>query len=191
MTRGLRAIATSGAFGAIRRPRGEEADMRRVGTMLILSTLMLAASAGSAAAAKPTREFLPAPEFIQFAAGELCDFPVRIDVLINKEYGTTFFDEFGQPTHTIVAGRLVLRLVNLDTSKSVIVNASGPGLVVYEGDNIRVTLRGRSLIFLPSDHLLYLNTGQVVEFGNGSIQPVVLPVISQIGRRVDYCPILG
>jgi hypothetical protein len=164
--------------------------MRRVGTVVILSTLMLAVLATPAAAAKPTREFLPAPEFIEFAAGELCAFPVRIDVLINKEYGTTFFDAAGQPTRTIVAGRLVLRLVNVDTSKSVVVNASGPGLVVYEGDNIRVTLRGRSLIFLPSDHLLYLNTGQVVEFGNGTIQPVVLPVISQVGHRVDYCPIL-
>jgi hypothetical protein len=164
--------------------------MRRVGTVVILSILVLIASAAPAAAARPTREFLPAPEFIEFAAGELCDFPVRIDVLVNKEFGTTFFDADGQPTRTLVSGRLILRLVNLDTSKSTVVNASGPGLVVYEGDNIRVTLRGRSLIFLPSDHLLYLNTGQVVEFGNGTIQPVVLPVISRIGRRVDYCPIL-
>ena len=165
--------------------------MRRVGTVAILSSLMLIASAAPAAAAGPTREFLPAPEFIEFAAGDLCDFPVRIDVLVNKEYGTTFFDAAGQPTRTLVSGRLILRLVNLDTSKSIVVNASGPGLVVYEGDNIRVTLRGRSLIFLPSDHLLYLNTGQVVEFGNGTIQPVVLPVISRTGRRVDYCPILS
>jgi hypothetical protein len=134
--------------------------MRRVGMVVILSTLMLAALA-------------------------------TLDVLITQEYGTTFFDAAGQPTRTIVAGRLVLRLVNVDTSKSVVVNAGGPGLVVYEGDNIRVTLRGRSLIFLPSDHLLYLNTGQVVEFGNGTIQPVVLPVISQVGHRVDYCPILA
>lgn len=165
--------------------------MRRVSTLVILSSLMLVASAAPAAAAQPTREFLPAPEFIEFAAGELCDFPVRIDVLINKEYGTTFFDESGQPIHTIVTGRLILGLVNVDTSKAIVVNASGPGLVVYEGDNIRVTLRGRALIFLPSDHLLYLNTGQVVEFGNGTIQPVVLPVISQTGHRVDYCPILA
>ena len=165
--------------------------MRRVGTVAILSSLMLIASAAPVAAAGPTREFLPAPEFIEFAAGELCAFPVRIDVLVNKEYGTTFFDAAGQPTRTLVSGRLILRLVNLDTSKSIVVNASGPGLVVYQGDNIRVTLRGRSLIFLPSDHLLYLNTGQVVEFGNGTIQPVVLPVISRTGRRVDYCPILS
>jgi len=165
--------------------------MRRVASVVILSTLLLAASAASAAAAKPTREFLPAPAFIEFGAGELCAFPVRIDVLVNQEYGTTFFDAAGNPTHTIVTGSLVLGLVNVDTSKSVVVNAGGPGLVVYEGDNIRVTLRGRSLIFLPSDQLLYMNSGQVVEFGNGTIQPVVLPVISQIGHRVDYCPILS
>ena len=165
--------------------------MRRAGTVFILSALMVMASAAPAAAAKPVREFLPAPAFIEFAAGELCAFPVRIDVVLNREYGTTFFDAAGQPTRTIVTGSLILRIVNLATSKSVTVNAGGPGLVLYEGDNIRVTLRGRSLIFLPSDHLLYLNTGQVVEFGNGTIQPVVLPVISQIGRRTDYCPILA
>jgi hypothetical protein len=165
--------------------------MRRVGTVMILSTLMMAALATPAMAAQPTREFLAAPPFIELAAGELCAFPVRIDVLVNQEYGTTFVDAAGNPTHTIVTGRFVLRLVNVDTSTSVVVNASGPGLVVYEGENIRVTLRGRSLIFLPSDHLLFLNSGQVVEFGNGTIQPVVLPVISQIGHRVDYCPILA
>jgi len=163
----------------------------RLLVMSALSTLMLAAVAAPVAATEPTREFLPAPEFIDFAAGELCAFPLRIDILVNKEYGTTFFDAAGQPTRTIITGSLVLRLVNLDTSKSVVVNAGGPALVVYEGQNIRVTLRGRSLIFLPSDHLLYLNTGQVVEFGNGTIQPVVLPVISQVGHRVDYCPILA
>jgi hypothetical protein len=165
--------------------------MRRVGTVVIMSILMVAALATPVAAAKPTREFLAAPPFIELAAGELCAFPVRINVLINQEYGTTFFDAAGNPTHTIVTGRFVLELVNVNTSKSVVVNASGPGLVVYEGDNIRVTLRGRSLIFLPSEHLLYLNSGQVVEFGNGTIQPVVLPVISQVGHRVDYCPILA
>jgi hypothetical protein len=97
------------------------------------------------------------------------------------------------PLRTIVTGRLVLKLTNLsDPSTSLVVNASGPGLVVYEGDLIRVTLRGRSLIFLPGEEsLLYLNSGQVVEEGNGTIQPVVLPVISQIGHRVDYCPLLG
>jgi hypothetical protein len=163
--------------------------MRRVGTVVILSTLMLLASAVPAAAGKPTREFLPAPDSIPFAAGELCAFAVQIDVLVNKEFGTTFFDASGQPTRTIVTGSLVVRVVHVGTPKSIVLNVGGPGLVVYEGDNIRVTLRGRALIFLPSDHLLYLNTGQVVE--NGSIQPVVLPVISQIGRRVDLCPILA
>jgi hypothetical protein len=165
--------------------------MRRAGTLLIASILMLMLSAAPVGAAGPTREFLPAPAFIDFGAGELCTFPVRINVLVNKEYGTTFFDAAGQPTRTLISGRLIVEVVNQLTGKSVVVNASGPGLVVYEGVNIRVTLRGRSLIFLPSDHLLYLNTGLVVEFGNGSIQPVVLPVISRVGHRVDYCPLLS
>jgi hypothetical protein len=114
-------------------------------------------------------------------------------VLVNQEYGITFTDAAGMPLRTIVTGRLVLKVTNLsDPSKWAMVNASGPGLVVYEGDLIRVTLRGRSLVFLPGEEpLLFLNSGQVVELGNGTIQPVVLPVISQIGHRVDYCPLLA
>ena len=168
--------------------------MRRALAIAILCPFVVLVGATSVSATgKPVREFLPAPEFIEFAPGELCEFGVRIDVLVNQEYGTTFTDDQGMPLRTIVTGRLVLKLTNLsDPSTSLVVNASGPGLVVYEGDLIRVTLRGRSLIFLPGDEsLLYLNSGQVVEEGNGTIQPVVLPVISQIGHRVDYCPLLG
>jgi len=168
--------------------------MRRALVLAILCPVVALASATSVSAGgKPVREFLPAPEFIEFAPGELCEFGVRIDVLINQEYGTTFSDENGVPLRTIITGRLILKLTNLsDPSTAVVVNASGPGLVEYKGDIIRVTLRGRSLIFLPGDEsLLYMNSGQVVEEGDGSIQPVVLPVISQIGHRVDYCPLLA
>jgi hypothetical protein len=154
--------------------------------------LMLGVLATPAVASgKPNRDYLAAPAIIDFAAGDLCDFPVRIEILVNKEYGLTFFDEAGQPVRTIATGRLITRLVNLDTSKAVVINASGPALIVYEGDLIRVTLRGRSLIFLPDEQLLYVNSGQVVEEGNGAIQPVVLPVISQIGNRTNLCPILS
>jgi len=168
--------------------------MRRALAIAILCPVVVLAGATSVSATgKPVREFLPAPEFIEFAPVDLCEFGVRIDVLVNQEYGTTFTDDQGMPLRTIVTGRLILKLTNMsDPSTSLVVNASGPGLVVYEGDLIRVTLRGRSLIFLPGDEsLLYLNSGQVVEEGNGTIQPVVLPVISQIGHRVDYCPLLA
>jgi hypothetical protein len=170
------------------------ASVQRAVALAILGALVVVAAPTSVSAAgKPVREFLPAPEFIEFAPGDLCEFGVRIDVLVNQEYGTTFTDDAGVPLRTIVTGRLVLKVTNLsDPSKSLVVNASGPGLVVYEGDLIRVTLRGRSLVFLPGEEpLLFLNSGQVVELGNGTIQPVVLPVISQVGHRVDYCPLLA
>ena len=173
--------------------RFSSARVQRAIALAILGPLVALASPTSVNAGKPVREFLPAPEFIEFAPGELCEFGVRIDVLVNQEYGTTFTDDAGVPLRTIVTGRLVLKVTNLsDPSKSIVVNASGPGLVVYEGDLIRVTLRGRSLVFLPGEEsLLFLNSGQVVELGDGTIQPVVLPVISQVGHRVDYCPLLA
>jgi hypothetical protein len=163
---------------------------------LAFGVLTAMAFAAPAAAAPPSRDFLPAPDFVEFDAGVLCDFPVRLTVVENKEYGVTWFDG-DTPIRTIVSGRLVLNLMNLDDpSKNVTVNASGPGLVEYlDNGDIRVTLRGRSFIFLPATDtdpaLFFLNSGQVVELGNGTIQPVVLPVQSQIGHRVDYCPIIA
>ena len=170
------------------------ASAQRAVALAMLGLLVVLASPTSVnAAGKPVREFLPAPEFIELAPGDVCEFGVRIDVLVNEEFGTTFTDDAGVPLRTIVTGRLVLKVTNLsDPSKSLVVNASGPGLVVYEGDLIRVTLRGRALVFLPGEEpLLFLNSGQVVELGDGTIQPVVLPVISQVGHRVDYCPLLA
>lgn len=162
---------------------------RTIALLLGLATLLGMAS--PTMASQPVREYLPAPDNIDFGPGELCTFAVRLHILVNEEYGTTFFDEGGNPTKTIVTGRLVIEVINLDSGASTTVNASGPGVVTYLGDIIHVKFEGRSLIFLPSDQLLYLNTGIVIEEGNGSIQPVVLPVISRNGNRTDLCPILA
>ena len=82
--------------------------MRRALAIAILCPVVVLVGATSVSATgKPVREFLPAPEFIEFAPGELCEFGVRIDVLVNQEYGTTFTDDQGMPLRTIVTGRLV------------------------------------------------------------------------------------
>jgi len=166
--------------------------MRRLSFAALFSLLALALVAGPVAAGKPDKEYLPSDPFFDFAAGELCAFPVRIAVDINQEYGKTFFDG-DTPVRTIVNGRLVLTVSNLaDPDHSMTVNASGPGVVEYlaNGD-IRVTLRGRAMVWLPSDHLFFLNSGWVIEQGNGTIQPVVLPVVDETGHHVDMCPLLA
>jgi hypothetical protein len=164
--------------------------MRRTIALLLGVTSLLGAGS-PVMASQPVREYLPAPENIDFAAGELCDFAVRLHILVNQEYGITYFDADGNPTRTIVQGRLVVEVINVDSGASMILNASGPAVVTYLGNIINVKFEGRSLIFLPSDQLLYLNTGIVVEEGDGSIQPTVLPVISRTGNRTDLCPILA
>ncbi len=164
--------------------------MRRT-IALLLGVMALLGMTSPVMASQPVREYLPAPENIDFAAGDLCDFAVRLHILVNQEYGTTFLDEAGNPTKTIITGRFVVEVVNLDSGASRILNASGPAVVTYLGDIIHVKFEGRSLILLPSDQLLYLNTGIVIEEGDGSIQPTVLPVISRNGNRTDLCPILA
>jgi hypothetical protein len=165
--------------------------MRRT-IALLLAILALLGLTSPVLASRPVREFLPAPDNIDLAAGELCTFPVRLHVVVNEEYGITFFDAAGNPTRTNVAGRLVIDVINVDDpSQHILLNASGPAVVTYIGNIIHVKFEGRSLIFLPSEHLLYLNTGIVIEEGDGSIQPTVLPVISRNGHRTDLCPILA
>src|SRR6476619_1465277 len=64
---------------------GEEGSrMRRLSLAAVFSLLALALVAGPVAAGEPDKEYLPSDPFFDFAAGELCAFPVRIAVDINQ-----------------------------------------------------------------------------------------------------------
>jgi hypothetical protein len=106
----------------------------------------------AALADKPIREPLPAPPF--FLVTDSCSFAVRIDVLVNKEFITTFTS--GKQLGT---GRLIVRVTNLDDpSKSRVLNVSGPAKSDL-ADPSTVPLSGSSLIFFPG--VLRLTHGPV------------------------------
>jgi hypothetical protein len=106
----------------------------------------------AALADKPIREPLPAPPF--FLVTDSCSFAVRIDVLVNKEFITTFASG-----KQLVTGRLIVRVTNLDDpSKSRVLNVSGPAKSDL-ADPSTVPLSGSSLIFFPG--VLRLTHGPV------------------------------
>jgi hypothetical protein len=79
---------------------------------------------------------------------------VRIDILVNKEFITTFTSG-----KQLVTGRLIVRVTNLDDpSKSRVLNVSGPGKSDL-ADRSTVPLSGSSLIFFPG--VLRLTHGPV------------------------------
>jgi hypothetical protein len=81
-------------------------------------------------AAAPSREQPGDLYTMEFAAGEACADPIRIDVLVNKIVYTTFEDG-----RTLLTGRYVSRLTNLaDPTRSVTETGNGPWMFLPNAD---------------------------------------------------------
>lgn len=108
--------------------------MRRPVTALILA-LALAAIALPAAAAKPTRVPVQIPgNFLAFEAGTACEFPVHVEILVNREYVKSWVDAEGNPIRDQTNGSLRIRVFNDLTDESVDLNVGGPGRNLYHAD---------------------------------------------------------
>ena len=123
--------------------------MRKLVICAMWSALFALVLVPLAGAGKPTREFIPGPDFTISGS---CSFDVGVHVLGNKEYGITFSDGA-----TLVTGALRVELTNLaDPSESIELNIPGPGLFTAIGDGgLRIDARGPWLVFAP-DILLYV-----------------------------------
>lgn len=151
----------------------------------LLACLVIVASLGAPAAfaAGPTREPLALPDSISLPAGDACAFPVRIDVLVNGEYTTTFPEEDGE-TRVLTTGRLIVGLVNESNGNEITVNISGPGLTVIRADgSSTVTLSGQSLPFIPGQ--LPVTSGPVVQ--EYDAQGALLSTSEPSGHVRDMC----
>jgi len=155
----------------------------------VLSTVLLPSIAS---AGKPLKEFFPADPI---TVEDVCDFPVLLDPIINKEYVKSFFDDEGNLERQIVTGRFVNEVTNLDTGQSITVNVSGPVFFTFAEDTLTVRLTGRSLLFfLPGeltsgqDYLRVTNGPNifVVDLSTGAITPR-----RESRNYVDLCEALG
>lgn len=165
--------------------------MKRLGFVLACVCLVLTALP-VAAQGRPFRE--PAEGGpAEFAAGEVCPFPVLVDTVHNNEIATTFTDKDGNPTHQIITGRLVLRITNLATDASIVRNVSGPVMRTFNADGtLTILLRGGSLLYLFASDAggpgLWLSSGPVrleIDAAN-NVTSTVRPAHSQ-----DVCAMLA
>jgi hypothetical protein len=108
--------------------------MHRI-TILLLVLVAMAAIVSPVAAAKPSRDpIVIPPEFLVFEAGQVCEFPVHVEILVNREYIKTWTDADGNPIRDQINGSLVVRVFNDDTGASVDLNVGGPGRDLYNAD---------------------------------------------------------
>jgi hypothetical protein len=134
---------------------------RRLAAFAGAAALTLSIGSTVAVAGGPDRQFLPAPDFFEFAAGEICAFPTRIDILLNQEYGMVFTTAAGAQ-YMLVDGRLTSRTTNLSTGRSVVDNISGPGRFDFGADGgATTTFLGNALVWYPG-HLLR-TSGRLVQ----------------------------
>jgi hypothetical protein len=155
--------------------------VKRTGMFLLIAFAALLPQAASAT--KPTREPLPF-EDREFAAGEVCPFPVGMEVLVNREKLLTFSDGRQQ-----ISGTLKLRLINRETGESLVVNASGPATATIEGNLQTFEARGPLWLFLfpgepggPGMFLYKGNTTFTLDLTTGAVTSIV-----SRGTRRDLC----
>ena len=162
-----------------------------IGVVAVIAATLTLGSAPAAALA-PTREPLVlAPVVID----GVCSFPVQAEAIVNREFITTFTDQDGNITKQIISGRLVTRLTNLDTGESVVVNTSGPGQILFEGDTVIFQGRGLGFLFFFPEQLGLGDPGLVIIL-KGTFTLTIAPdgtqTLSDVkGNVTDVCELLG
>jgi hypothetical protein len=92
--------------------------MIRLARALCAAVVLVALIAGPSLAAPPTHEYAPAGP-IEFGAGELCDFPLRLSTVVDRGKTTTFAPGTDGSQRVETRGFASSLLENLDTGKQV------------------------------------------------------------------------
>jgi hypothetical protein len=170
--------------------------LRRSILAILAGLLAMALATGSVAAAKPDRSFTGSPEGgLTFAAGELCDFGIQIDFLVNREYLTTFFDKDGNVIRDNFNGSLRVRITNLDDpSNSVDLDVGGPGGNRYNADGTATdSFHGHGLPLWPatdSHPAVFVATqGNFVYLIDADFN--LLGTVKSAGHSADVCAMLA
>jgi hypothetical protein len=165
---------------------------RRASVVMLLVVGLLALSTGGAAAGKPDKEPLDAPTD-EYAAGEICGFPIRVEYPTNKEFIKTFYDADGEVVRQIVTGQLTVRVTNLVTMESLDANVSGPGRFIPNPDGtLTIVATGNWVLYTFATDVtgagIWLTTGRMrLVIGlDGDVVEADLP-----HETTDVCALLG
>ena len=122
--------------------------MRSIGLASLCSLALIAALAAPVAAAPPTKEPIPT-DTQEFAAGEVCDFAVRLENAGNPKAIT--FDRKDGEFKQNLSGRIVATVTNIDSGANVTRNSSGPGKVSVNAAGHTVLRFGGASVFVLFD----------------------------------------
>ena len=117
--------------------------MRRVLAVLGAIALVAVSAAPVLAGGKPVKASDGSPPPVIYPAGEVCDFDLLYEDILNTSHSLTFPAADDGTERVLFGGRIVVRLTNLDTDASRVYNASGPGTFIF-GDTL-VVRRQRAL----------------------------------------------
>ena len=118
--------------------------LRRTFATMAAGALVLAL-AGPAVAVKPERVAVPQEDFV---ISGFCDFDVHVEPLASKTFNTTFFDRDGNATRDHGTGRLVVRMTNIDSGRSIELPTSRSGQFVDGPAGLTVDTYGNWMLFI-------------------------------------------
>ena len=140
----------------------------------------------------PIIEPVPAEDFV-IAEGEMCEFAVSVEILVNREKSITFLDDEGNFDHQLVTGALRYELTNLSTGGAIVFNIPGPGRFSPNPDGtITLVATGPWVLFDPFGTHVF-NAGRAVVIG--TVDPTTgilqLEIQSIVGHSYDICEALA
>jgi hypothetical protein len=115
--------------------------------VVALGVVALVAATSALGGGQPSRAPLNNQPFT-LPAGVGCTFPTSYEPIVDREILTTFPAEANGDVRQLITGTLVARLTNLDTLTSIVVNISGPGVVINHPDG-SVDLLGGGISAFP------------------------------------------
>ncbi|MGS0687848.1 hypothetical protein ACVBEQ_22265 [Nakamurella sp. GG22] len=134
---------------------------------------------------------------LDFAAGQACDFALRVEVNGSSRVQRTFYDRDGNPVRTLSAGTgSTLTFINLDRQRNTYTTKSNGAVArtVPNGDGTStVTTGGHNVIFLfptdiPAGPSTTLYVGQVVYLTDDASK---FTLLKTSGRSVDICKVVS
>lgn len=155
---------------------------------LLVCVVAGALFAPTALAQKPVIEPY-APESLEFSAGTVCPFAVRLETVSSKATIKTFPDG-----RELISGHSTDRVTNLATGESIDLKSAGSILAVpLPNGDLRISGRGRILVYLfPGDvggPALILVTGRLEETLNLATDTITSFRLR--GKRMDVCAALA
>ena len=120
--------------------------MSRILAVVGAIALVALSAAPVLAGGKPVKAPEESPPPVIYPAGELCDFDLLFEDILNTSHSLTFPAADDGTQRVMFGGHIVLRLTNLETGASRVYNASGPGTFTF-GDTLVVKGQGPWILY--------------------------------------------